>query len=178
MTYAREDLDAFHAAADAANQYTPFEIGDVEFAAAAEALLSHVYKAIHYLAGVVDDHSTSELHAHILELMRAGHTQAAIAKASAVSTTTISRIVNNSTARYAPDVAARLLAVPVTKPEPPPLNPSILAALERGEQVSVPFGYKARYAEALARTGVDTKRIANSLNMSYAQAIKAKRAAA
>ncbi|MFC9995680.1 helix-turn-helix domain-containing protein [Nocardia sp. NPDC127526] len=176
--YGLPNLIALQAAAERANAHIPYGTDTPEFHTAAEELLPHVFRVIDHLLAEAGQPVVGDARAHLAALMRAGHTQASISKASGVSTATISRIVNGATARPSTEVAAQLLAIPVEAPREAPVDAELLAKLERGEKVSVPFGQKDRYAELLSAAGADTQHIVHTLRMSYARAIKAQKAAA
>ncbi|KZM72270.1 helix-turn-helix domain-containing protein [Nocardia terpenica] len=176
--YGLPNIIALQAAAERANAHIPYGTDLPEFSTAAEELLPHVFRAIDYLLSEAGQSAVGDVRAHLTALMRAGHTQASICKASGVSTATISRIINGATARPSAEVAEKLLSIPVEAPTARPVDTELLAKLERGEKVPVPFGQKDRYAELLAAAGADTQHIVHTMRMSYARAIKAQKAAA
>lgn len=176
--YGINNLIALQVAADRANEHIRYGADTPDFWAAAEELLPHVFRVIEHLLTESERPTIGEVRGRLTALMRIGHTQASISRASGVSPGTINRIIAGITLRPSAKVTERLLAVPVVAPSESPVNTELLAKLERGETISVPFGQKDRYAELLAAAGADTKHIVHTMRMSYARAIKAQKAAA
>ncbi|MGW4240978.1 hypothetical protein [Nocardia sp. NPDC004722] len=175
--YGLPQILALQTAVERVNEHIPYGTDSPEFSTDTEDLLPHVFRAIDHLLAAAGQPPVGDVRGHLKALMRAGHTQATISKASGVSTATISRVLGGITERPSAAVAELLLAVPVTPPPESPIDADLLAKLERGEQVTVPFGQKDRYAKLLAVAGADTRHIVHTMRMSYARAIKAQKAA-